>query len=277
MSERFEQFRLSLMPRKQRDAFSGPDPTREEYLRDVFAKEWRFKHYGNELRYLPRRMGDGSVLFANVGRQGLIKENKPPEEGLEDDTHLGWLASAVVIDPTDHRDGQRVAFQADKRVGMPGALITALVDHINTQNATTAYSIEVEPIINTTPFWEFVAESSSPVTSVTFELVAPNGIFATGTDTTDEMRRFREVMGARKVTTTFQNQDGLDIHAKPFEDGVEYAARAGGKIRAKKKNGKKFNSTNKPQSTTLPDEEEAVINEHILVKAARYLSEVFGR
>lgn len=277
MSARFEQFRLSLMPRKQRDAFAGPDPTREEYLRDVLGKEWRFKHYGNELRYLPKEMGDGSVLFADVGREGLIREKKPPEEGFADDSHMGWLTSAVVIDPTDHRDGQRVAFQHDKTVGAPGALIESLVSHINLENPNTAYSIEVEPIINTTQFWEFVAESKSPVTSVTFELVAPNGIFSTGTDTTDEMRRFREVMGARKVTTTFQNQDGLDIHAKPFEDGVEYAARAGGKIRAKKKDGKKFNSTNKPSSTTLPDEEEAETNENILVKAARYLTEVFGR
>ncbi|MDI1363995.1 MAG: hypothetical protein PSX79_03895 [bacterium] len=279
MSGRFEQFRLSLMPRPQRDAFSAPDLSREEYLRKVFGSEWSFEHYKKEFRYQPKTMGDGSALYALVARQGMIRENKPPEQGLDDDSHIGWLACAVIIDPVDHKDGQKVAFQVDKTVGKPDALIGALVNKINAHDPTSTYYIEIEPIIDTTPFWDFVAENNGEITSVTFELVAPNGIFSTGGDTADEMRRFREVLKARKVTSTFQNEDGLDIYAEPFKEATDYAARAGGKIRAKSKSGKRFNSTKKPKATIIPDEEldEAFEQEHILVRAARYLAEVFGR
>ena len=241
--------------------------------------EWSFEHYKKTFTYLPKKMGDGSTLYALVAREGFIRENKPPAEGLDDNSHMGWLACAVLIDPTDHKDGQKIAFQVDKTVGTPDALVGALVHKINASNPGSTYYIEIEPIIDTTPFWDFVAENNGEITSVTFELVAPNGIFAAGTDTADEMRRFREVMKARKVTSTFLNEDGLDIYAEPFKEATVYASRAGGKIRAKAKSGKKFSSTRKPKTTIIPEEEPSadVQQEHILVRAARYLSEVFGR
>jgi len=276
--ERFEQFRLSLMPPAQNDLFSGPPPSREEYIRSAFGREWKFDHYKSPFTFVHKGDLDPATLLGQIGREGLIRENRSPEEKFEDNTHIGWLACVVLIDPTDHEDGQKVAVQVDPKVGTPLSLIDALVRTINERVEDKFYHIEVEPIIEATPFWEFVEKNNGEITSITFELVVPNGLFTANNDTAEEMRRFKEVMKTRKLTVTLQNSDGLDIYSDPIKDAVDYAANSGGRIRAKSKSGKKYSSATKPKATTIEaDENDAGDSESLLVRAAQKVAEIFGR
>lgn len=275
MVERFEQFRLSLLARPQRDLLEGTDPSREDYLRKVFAERYSFMHYANEFHYVPHQASTPEVVVGRVGRAVVTSENLPPERELEEVQHPHWRASVVLIDPIDHEDGQKVAFQINADVGKPQALITALVTKINETHPNTAYHIECQPLFDESDFWEFVKNNDELIVQITFDLVAPNGLFSVNSSLKDELRQLNQTTKSQEVTTTLKNEDGLAIRSKPIEDAVTYAHGAGGKIRAKAKNKKKFNSTTKPKTSELPKAVES--DEELVVRAARLVHEIFGR
>lgn len=275
MKERFELFRLSLLLRQQRDAFSGPDPTREEYLRKIFSERRVFSFYGTEFHYVPETLQDRhDIIMARIGRPIAVAENKPPEEGFADTVHDGWRAAVVVIDPSHHDDGQKVAVGQDNMVGSPRGLIQALVAAINETNQFTAYDVEVEPIINALSFWQFAARHKGQISSVTFEFVPPN-MFGGTEKITEELREFRKKENAEKVVVTLTSSEGLDTDTERTKESVDYIVKGTGNIRAKTKSGLRFNSTKKVASTTLDANE--MPGEQRLSLLARLASRILGR
>lgn len=272
MADRFEQFRLSLLLRAQRDMFA-PEPTREEYLRQVFGEEQAFTHYGTEFRYVAEP-GPGPAILGRVGRRVEIEENLPPAEGLQETTHRTWKAAVLVLDPTDHEDGQKAALERDRLVGGPLPLITALVAHINEANPLAPYLIEVQPIFDASDFWRWV-EAHPKVTRLTFDLVAPNGLFSARGSVRDELRGARAATGAEQVEVTLKSDEGIETNAEPIHEAVEYAVKGGGKIRAKSADGAYFSSTTKPATATLPEDADA--REPLIVRAAKRVAEILGR
>lgn len=277
MSDKFQLFRLSLLKPKQHDLFSsGQDPSRSEYLSRAFGIQHRFVHYKNEFHFKPAPVDTAEgALMGRLGRSVTFDENLSPEEGLVEVTHEGWKACVIVVDPSEHADGQKVSVQVDGRVGTPISILQALVDEINHRSQSSPYHIEVEPIFDSKDFWSFVEENRGNVTSITFEFIAPNGPWNTTSDIKDEMRAWREKVGAQKVITTFQSEDGLDTNSKEIGEAVDYIRKGSGKISAKARGNKRFSSKDKPKSATI--EEDAEASESMIVRAARHIAKVLGR
>jgi hypothetical protein len=274
MPERFVQFRLSLLLREQPHAFA-PDWTREEYLRIVFREEQTFDHYGAQYTYRPSELQPSDeVVFGYLGRVVVFEENLPPEEGFVESTREGWKASVIVVDPADHSDGQRVAMEFDKQVGNPLKLFASLVDNINRSHPESPYTIDVQPIVDTSSFWAWAERNKGNVSGITFKFVAPNGLFSARSNLREELRAAKERSNANHVDVTLQNKEGLDTDSEPVHEAVDYIEKAGGKITARAGK-RRFSSTNAHQITALPKEEDP--SESVVRRAARRIAAVFGR
>jgi hypothetical protein len=277
VAAQFQLLRLSLLPRPQPDLFSERrDPTREEYLRDVFGSPLIFKHYNSEFHYLPdaERTTD-EAMIGRLGRQVTFDENLPPDQGLREISHAGWKACVIAVDPSDHEDGQKASIQLDQRVGTPVALFTTLVRAINETRPSAPYTIEASPIFDPETFWEFADENEGAVTSLTFEFTVPNGLWSAASSLKEELRQAKEKLGAQQVINTFKSDDGLETKAEQIKEAVEYAMEGSGVVKAKARKNRRFNSTEKPKTATLPDDSES--SEHMIVRVARNLRKIFGR
>jgi hypothetical protein len=160
-------------------------------------------------------------------------------------------------------------------VGSPLAVFVALVEAINARDATAQYTIEATPLFNTADFWLFAKENAGEVTKITFELVAPNSAWSTETDMKEEMRKFREEVGAEEVVTTFKSKVGLDTDSPQIKNGVTYAGEVGGIIRAVTRLGRKFNSTHTPITTKLDDRGDDTGS--AIARVAKSISRILGR
>jgi hypothetical protein len=216
-----------------------------------------------------------AFLFGQLGRSLLIEENLPPEEGFGEATHPGWKTCVIVVDPTDHSDGQKASVQINKKIGDPSSIFSHLVQTINTDESNSAFELEAQPILNAGSFWEFAEENKGAVTSLTFEFVVPNGLWSADTDLRNELGQLRRSIKAKMVTNKFQSEDGLDTDDPIVREAVEYAASGSGAIRAKAKGKKKFNSKTVPKTVTLG--QNTVDNESLIARIVRVASEVLGR
>lgn len=275
MATKFDLFRFSLLPREQMDITSFPDPTREEYLRMLFSQEQKFTHYGTVFHYVPKPLEEGeerSEIIGRIGRSVIMEENLPPSDNFEDSKHETWKASVIVIEPTDHQDGQKVSIEVDQQVGKTDAIMKSLIDSVNEQNETTAYHLEVAPISEASTFWEYAQENSGKITTLTFTFVAPN-MFGGIDNITEEMRRFRDEEKAQRVKVSMSSDDGIETNTDNVKNSVEYTTRGGGEITARAKGGKNYNSKKKTRHVTIDDD----ADEPTLVKVARQISRVLGR
>jgi hypothetical protein len=59
------------------------------------------------------------------------------------------------------------------------------------------------------------------------------------------MRKYREIESAQKVAIKITNPEGLKTNTKTVKNGVEYTAKMGGKITARAKRKKSYNSQRK--------------------------------
>ncbi len=275
MSNKFDLFRFSLLPREQMDITSYPDPTREEYLRMLFSEEQQFVHYGTVFHYVPSRnlsSGSQQEIIGRIGRSVTMDENLPPSANLEDSKHETWKASVVVIDPTDHQDGQKASIQVDQQVGKPDSIMKSLVNSLNERYETAAYHIEVAPISEASTFWQFAEENAGNITTLTFTFVAPN-MFGGIDNITEEMRRFRDEEKAQRVKVQMSSDDGIDTDTDNVRSSVEYTTRGGGDISARAKGGRNYNSKKKNRHVMIEGEDD----EPMLVRVARNISKVLGR
>jgi len=251
--DRFELFHLSLMPRDQRDMFSrdSSQVSREQWLREVFGTEQPFSHHGSDYHYVPIDSSNGPVL-GRVGRKVLRAENAPPSEGLEEITHEAWLAALVVIDPTHHDDVQKLAFQAVNDVGNPALLAKRLVTAINKLYPHGPYTIDVGQIIEERSFWEFVEENKGQVVSVVLDIPAPN-MFGSVDELTEELKELRDSEKAKNIRIGLHNSDGVQADTSRMKRVVNYTSKSGGRIRARARKNKKFNSKDAVKRTAIDD------------------------
>ncbi len=275
MADRFELFRLSLLKREQIDMFQFQDMSREEWLKKVFLTEIPFSHHGTEYHYSPAiDDSDENIIIGRVGRHVLREENLPPDEGLEDFTRETWIASVLVLDPTEHDDGQKLAIQNIGDVGKPTSLINQLTQAIN-QTYSGPFKIEPSQIVEAQSFWNYVEENRGSVTSISFDFIAPNMLGADD-EFHDEMREFRDSEKASKVKLILQNEDGVNPETERVKRAVNYAlSESRGKVKAKAKGKPSYSSDNEIKISYIEDVKEKGAE---LVKVAKELSNrILGR
>jgi hypothetical protein len=259
----FDLIRLVLISRAQTSLFelkdqSGETLSREAWLRGKFSKKIEFKHVKNEFHYIPD--SDASrprgLVVGYIGRQFKAKENLPPGDGFKEVERTPWRASSIFIDPTPHADGQKLCFEVKDHVGSGLSIIKSLAKHINS-NTDEPYIIEANAIVDPQTFWDFENKHKGRITSITFDLVAPN-MFGIRDEMDEEMKQFRENEKARNVSITLKNPDGLRLDEKRVKEGVKYATEGGGSIVARtKRKGPTFNSNKNARR------EDVEIDEHV--------------
>lgn len=278
MPETFELFRLSLLEKDPHNDLLAKELwqlSRKEWLEKVFSEEVSLNSYGSEFHYVPApEHSDKKVLLGRVGRHVSRAENKPPEEGLEEFIHDTWLASLIVLDPTHHEDGQKLAIQSNSHVGAPSSLMKNMIGAINEKYAYGPYHIEIGQIFETQSFWSYVGENKGNVTSVTFDLVAPN-MFGGSDDWDNDIRALRDDEKIQKMQLSLKSDDGLELETERIRQAVNYAEKTSGKIRASAKDKPSYNSTDVTKKTRIDDIKDDGIE--LMNVAARLAARILGR
>jgi hypothetical protein len=275
--------RLVLVERTQVDAFERPggrDMSREQFLRAVFAERIEFGHKGHEFHFVPAEdavhafegVRETAYIVGRIGRPHVVIENEPPEEGLSEIDREAWVASAVIVDPTHHADGQKVAFEHKRTVGRPLAIFRSLAQHLNERSPKEPYFIEANAIVDPETFWQFEEENRGDIVAIEFDLIAPN-MFGTRDEFDAELRALRDHERAEKAKLALENPDGLKLDTERVHNAVGYALEGGGGVKARTKRRKKFDSNRRGRRITI--EEPPAADQSFLARVGRAIVRAF--
>ncbi len=299
---RYDLFRLIMLERSQtelwvRDMTRAADegvPAREWWLRQIFSQRLAFTHHGTPFHFVPESGPLASVqdsglpaidpaskmIIGKIGRVLHLTENAPPEDDLAEIERDTWKAAAVIIDPTAHDNGQMLAMEVDGRVGQPISIMKSLAGRINASSPPEPLVIEINPIADAATFWAFEAENRDEITTIKFELTAPN-MFGTRSELDAELKALRDHEKMRKAKLELENPDGLKLDTDRVRNTVSYALEGGGDgVIAKTKTGKSFNSKRKTKRIVIPPptpEEIPARRESFAMKVERAIAGIFSR
>jgi len=233
----FTLFHLSLVPVDQLDIETRTGDTREEWLRHSLAHTFEFPHWGGGTLYWVPLSPIGESLFGLLQRTRPHEHHKPPEDGGAEIVSDEWQGAYVILDPTHHDEGQRVAVENDV-VGNPRALLKSLVATIN-ERAAAPYQIEIEPLFDASRFWAFSKRHDDILKSVTFDFVVPN-MWGTESDLEKDLDETGKQTGAERVTVGLSAEHGIHTENQKVRDGLEYAEKGAGTVRARALDGQRF-------------------------------------
>lgn len=274
MSDTFKLFRLAVIRRQYYSMFAGEELTRDQALRRVFDQEYQYRFNGIDYHYVPGFNSGSDLIIGKIGRQYTLDENKPPSEGFEETQRTAWKAAYIVVDPYDHRDGQKAAVEVDQQIGSPSALLLGLLREINRRKIDEYYTIEAAPIVDTASFWEFAEKNKGSITTIKFEFVVPN-MFGTKDQLNDDLRSLRDKEKAKRVSVTVHSREGLNTDTERTRESVDYIDKAGGEIKARAKGGKSYLSTEQEKRTIVTDA--ARDGEEPFARIRRLASMIVGR
>ena len=241
MTERkFTLFHFSMLPIAQVTFTMRAGDTRESWLRYALSDTFEFEHLGGSaLHWVPQGTSDECII-------GLIQKTKthelhePPEKGGGEITREEWQGAYVVVDPTHHDEGQRIAVENDV-VGRPAALIKSLSRYLNQHNEAP-YQIEIEPLWDASRFWAFARSHDNVMKRIDFDFVVPN-MWSTESDLDADLRETGQVTGAERVSVGFRSEHGVSTNNPKVREGVDYAERGAGILSARAMDGSRFRST----------------------------------
>jgi hypothetical protein len=152
MERIFEHFHLNLVESEQADWLIHP-LTREEWLRGVFAEKLEFLHHAKPFFWVPHT-GEAEFVIGTIVRKKRQLQHKGPDEGAGEFEGEEWQGSMVIIDPEHRPGGQKVAFERDRDVGQPNAILSSLVAHLN-EGTPRQYTIVVRSLFDADTFRTF--------------------------------------------------------------------------------------------------------------------------
>lgn len=248
MAKLFEQFHLSMIEREQLDLLVTP-ALREDWLRSRLSSRIEFKHMGKDMYWIPKDWS-GELLTAIVERQRAKAQHFGPDEGAEEFIGEEWQGSIIIIDPIHRPDGQKMAFEYDKAVGQPSAILSSLVAFINS-DATNQYALHFKPLIQGGSFARFASKHGNVLQYVSFKFTVPNMLFGLGTKTTDGLKRLGKDTGAQEVDLKLESDDGVRANTETIQEAVEYAEEGNARVTAKARNGEYWSSTRRKVTITM--------------------------
>ncbi|WP_170553916.1 hypothetical protein [Ruegeria atlantica] len=276
---RFDLFRLSLRQREQVDILDKIEPkSREEWIRALFSFRTEFRHHGVDYVYIPVNPNETyPLVVGKIGREISEIENTSPEDGYREVVHDSWKAAVVVVDPTEHEDGQKLAIQFHADVGKPSTLAPRLLQAMEGQQEYRPFLSSVHPITNKEAFWDFVKRNEGKITYIRFELEVPN-MFGGDDEFDKEMKEYRDKEKAQKVAIEIVSPDGVDAETERVRYTAEKAMTQGtGSIRARAIGTRNnFSSKDQPESARIPIDPEGE-SQPLIHRAAELASRILGR
>lgn len=249
MAERyFTLFHYSLLQVRQLDIESRVDLDREAWVRFVLGESFEFAYFGGgRLVWVPK--GDlGECVYGLIQRQVEHVRHLPPGEGGDEVVGEEWQGAYVIVDPTNHETGQRVAVENDM-VGKPETLMRYLFEAINNR-ADAPFFAEVAPIFDAGTFWNFISENGEELRFIRFRFIAPN-MWGTESELEKELKETREDTGAEKIDVRFSGSEGVLATSRRVTQGVTYAERGSGSVFARARNGERYTSEDSPKRTSI--------------------------
>lgn len=266
----FTLFHYSLLPIRQVDIETNNDVDREGWIRLALSSRFSFPYHGGvELEWVPKAEID-EAFYGLIQRQVEHSLHRPPEEGGDEIVRSEWQGAYVVVDPTDHDFGQRMAVENDV-VGRPETLMRYLFQAINDRR-DAPFIGEVEPIFDAGTFWSFVEEHGELLSFISFRFVAPN-MWGTESELEKELKATREDTGADRVDVKLKGEKGVEATSDRVSQGVSYAERGSGSVFAVSKDGARYRSEDAPKRTILEalDEKAGLGREYLREMKARIL------
>lgn len=248
-TRKFTLFHFSMIPFVQTSMTMRLQDSREEWLRHALSSSFEFEHLGcTALHWVPQGSADECII-------GLIQKTKthdlhePPERGGGEITKEEWQGAYVIIDPTHHDEGQRIAVENDE-VGKPSALMRSLAKYLN-KHDEAAYQIEIEPLWDSARFWSFAKSHGNLMKRIDFDFVVPN-MWSTESDLDADLKDTGNVTGAERVSVGFRSEHGVSTDNQKIKEGVDYTERGAGSLTAKAMDGTRFSSTQTMLTSTIP-------------------------
>lgn len=242
MNRIFEHFHLNLVMKDQPDLLV-PVRTREEWIRSIFLSRFSFRHRNKTLHWVPH--GDQSdLILGTIERQKVRTQHKAPEDGAAEFDGEEWQGSIITIDPVHRKDGQKLAFERDRDVGEPNAILDSVVSHFNEQ-PEHPYTIVVKSLFDAETFRAFARRHGELVRYVNFNFVVPNMFFGATTSVDQGLRRIGASTGAQTVDLRLQSQEGVKTDSPDVTDALAYAEAGNASVTAKAMNGDLYSSTSR--------------------------------
>ncbi|WP_155935028.1 hypothetical protein [Methylobacterium sp. 10] len=178
--------------------------------------------------------------MGRIGRPKIIKENEPPEGGLEEIRRESWTAAHIYNDPRHHEDGQKVAFEQSE-LGAPLVILRSMVSQIN-KRYDAPFAIAANPISHIDSFKSFIEQHPYDITYIQFDLNTPN-MFGLRTTVDEEMRQAKDKFNAKRARIVLANEDGMQLKDNKISEIGGYALEGGGEVKAKAMNNASFSSS----------------------------------
>lgn len=235
MNNKFDLFRMTLQKIEQKSLLDQRNLKRLDYLKEAFKERVKFEHSKKPFYYVPSSItSKGDIIIGRIGRSSEEIINLPPENELAEASMERWTASVIAIDPTEHKDGQKISFQRRQQVGSTKAVLQSLIKHMNELDPVTPYHISISQIFNAQSFWDFAKENQGKITNIALEVLMPN-MAEIEDEFTKDLENYRDKQKARKMKFELQSDEGLEIESDYIKQGVNYTEKGNGHIRAKTK------------------------------------------
>lgn len=270
----FTLFHLNLVPVNQPSFDTLRDLTREQWLRQVLGEPFEFPYHGGDFLHWVPQDDEDNIIVGIIEKTRERLQHLPPSEGGSEIVKEEWQGAYVIIDPTHHIDGQKMAVENDI-VGKPQALVKYLARDINNRD-DRPYEFEPRLIFDSNDFSLFLETNGPSMRWVQFHFVVPN-MWNTAGRLDEELKETGEETGTEELDLTFKSRRGLRGDADRIREGVDYAARGAGVVRAEAVNGKKYNSRTSPTTSRIEVEDEDVIDPNDKVWLRKFKDKILSR
>jgi hypothetical protein len=257
-------FRLSLKAVELPDVFgsigSGGRPySREEWLRLYFSEERVFDHRGKSFLFVPAQDAPISVspnlIVGYIARERLLSERTPPSAGFEPTEHGSWQGALLVVDPTPHEDGQKLALEVRAEIGKPASVLNSMASGMRTSSDhPPPFDVQIHPIAEMHSFWRFAEQHAYQINWITFDVAPPN-MFGGADDFSRELRALRDKNRVNRVKSTLTSETTIDIQQTNMKEVVDYTEVGAGSIKARTTGNHFYNSKDHVKSDRIDTEQ----------------------
>lgn len=227
----FEYLRINLSEVKQLELEYADDiATREDYIKHAFGASFDFSHQGKQFIYEHVATIDGYVagFIANRTVKGL-------RHGQDEDYKLyeaeDWKTHGVLIDSTEHPDGQKIAFEHGM-IRESENFFASLAKAINASHRTAKWEMQIGTIGRRQKYIEAAKQHKGKITKLSFRILAKNMDYNIDKSVKDALDIFDELDGRHTDHTTISSGKGLNADSDLADSMATYAAESGGSVKA---------------------------------------------
>ena len=243
-------FRVSMVEASAPDSFGslnddGQLYNREAWLRVFFSVRRSFVHRGVEFLFVPINADENglpsSLLFGWIAKAVTLAERTPPSAGFDPIERPSWRGALLILDPREHKDGQKIAFERRRDIGKPASIMTSLAKAMKIEDDPPPFQTQIYTIAAPMSFWAFAEVHGFRIRSLSFEVATPN-MFGGKDAFSRELRLLRDRNRVQRVAATLQSETDIGVDEENIREIVEYTERGAGDIKARSESGERYDS-----------------------------------